>query len=76
MATDTIRSLLAHAFPGADIAVDDRTRDGDHLQVAAVSSAFDGLSLIERHKLLPCRPPRRRWASPPRLPADHACRPF
>jgi hypothetical protein len=63
MATDTIRTLLALAFPGADIAVDDRTGGGDHLQVAAVSSAFDGLSLIEQHKLLPCRPPRRRWAS-------------
>jgi stress-induced morphogen len=75
MAIDTIRTLLAHAFPGADIAVDDCTSGGDHLPVAAVSSAFDGLSLIEQHKLLPCRP-RRRWASPPRLPADHASRPF
>ncbi len=41
MATDTIRTLLAHAYPGADIALDDRTGGGDHLQVAAVSSAFD-----------------------------------
>jgi hypothetical protein len=30
MATDTIRTLLAHDFPGADIAVDDRTGGGDH----------------------------------------------
>ena len=41
MATDTIRTLLAHAFPGADSALDDRT-GGGHFQVAALSSAFDG----------------------------------
>ncbi len=40
MATDTIRTLLAHAFPGADSAVDDRT-GGGHFQVTVVSSAFD-----------------------------------
>ena len=41
MATDMIGMLLAPAFPGADSALDDRTGGGDHLQVAAVSSAFD-----------------------------------
>ncbi len=40
VATDTVRTLLAHAFPGADSALDDRT-GGDHFQVTAVSSAFD-----------------------------------
>jgi len=57
MATDTIRTLLAHAFPGADMAVDDRTGGGDH-QRPPSSSAFDGLSLIEQHKL--CRRGARR----------------
>ncbi len=44
MAIDTIRMLLAPAFPGADSASDDRTGGGDHLQVTAVSSAFDDRS--------------------------------
>jgi len=52
MATDTIRTLLAHAFPGADSALDHRT-GGDHLQVAAVSGAFDGRWLGLR--------PHRKW---------------
>ena len=39
MATDTIRTLLAPAFPGADSALDDRT-GGGHFQVTVVSSAF------------------------------------
>jgi stress-induced morphogen len=50
MATESIRALLEQAFPGGEIAVDDRTGGGDHFQVTVVSSAFDGLSLIEQHK--------------------------
>jgi len=50
MVTDSIRALLEQAFPGGEIAVDDRTGGGDHFQVTVVSSAFDGLSLIEQHK--------------------------
>ena len=41
MVTMGSRIALAHAFPGADSALDDRTGGGGHLQVAAVSSAFD-----------------------------------
>jgi stress-induced morphogen len=52
MATETIRLQLQQAFPGADVSVDDRTGGGDHFQVTVVSSSFDGLSLIEQHKLV------------------------
>lgn len=50
MATDAIRALLREAFPDGEVAVDDRTGGGDHFQVTVVSTAFDGLSLIEQHR--------------------------
>jgi stress-induced morphogen len=47
----TIRGLLQAAFPGAaSVDVQDRTGGGDHFQVTVVSSAFDGLSLIDQHR--------------------------
>jgi stress-induced morphogen len=48
---DTIRALLAEAFPDAvELGVEDRTGTGDHFQVTIVSSAFDGVSLIDQHR--------------------------
>ena len=52
MATESIRALLQQAFPEGEIGVDDRTGGGDHFQVTVVSSAFDGLPLIEQHSLV------------------------
>lgn len=52
MAADTIRDLLEQSFPEGEIAVDDRTGGGDHFQVTVVSGVFDGLPLIEQHKLV------------------------
>jgi stress-induced morphogen len=52
MATEPIRARLQSAFPDADVAVEDRTGGGDHFQVTVVSSTFNGLSLIEQHKLV------------------------
>ena len=47
----TIRELLEDAFPGASwVDVQDRTGGGDHFQVTVVSTAFDGLSLIDQHR--------------------------
>jgi stress-induced morphogen len=49
--TDAIRSLLEQAFPdAATLDVEDRTGTGDHFQVTVVSSAFDGLSLLDQHR--------------------------
>ena len=52
MATSPIPALLEQAFPGGEIHVEDRTGGGDHFQVTVVSDAFNGLSLIEQHKLV------------------------
>ena len=52
MPENTIRDLLDVAFPGAEIQVEDRTGGGDHFQVVVVSDAFNGLPLIEQHKLV------------------------
>ena len=52
MATHTISSLLEQAFPGAEVGVVDRTGGGDHFHVTVISGAFEGLSLVEQHRLV------------------------
>ncbi len=53
MATDPLRALLAKAFPDAsELDVVDRTGTGDHFQVTVASPRFDGLSLVEQHRLV------------------------
>lgn len=52
MPSDLIRALLTEAFPGADVAVVDRTGTGDHFHVSVTSPVFDGLSLVEQHRLV------------------------
>ncbi len=52
MAANVIRDLLDQAFPGGEIHVEDRTGGGDHFQVTVTSGAFNGLPLIQQHKLV------------------------
>ena len=52
MTTNVIRDLLDQSFPGGEIHVEDRTGGGDHFQVTIVSGAFNGLPLIQQHKLV------------------------
>jgi stress-induced morphogen len=53
MASERLETLLQDAFPEAsEIAALDRTGTGDHFQVLVASSRFDGLSLVEQHKLV------------------------
>ena len=53
MATETLRSLLTEAFPDAkELDVVDRTGGGDHFHVTVQTTRFDGLSLIEQHRLV------------------------
>jgi stress-induced morphogen len=47
-----IDELLRAAFPGDEVSVADRTGGGDHFQVVVVSPRFEGLSLVEQHKLV------------------------
>jgi stress-induced morphogen len=51
--TTLLESLLRDSFPDAnELAVEDRTGGGDHFQVTIASSRFDGLSLVEQHRLV------------------------
>jgi stress-induced morphogen len=51
--SDHLQALLSSAFPDAnELAVVDRTGGGDHFQVTVASGRFDGLSLVEQHKLV------------------------
>jgi stress-induced morphogen len=53
MATETLRALLEQAFPDADeVDVMDRTGGGDHFHVTVRTSRFDGLSLVDQHRLV------------------------
>ena len=53
MATETLRSLLNEAFPDAEaLDVVDRTGGGDHFHVTVQTTRFDGLSLIDQHRLV------------------------
>ena len=53
MNEDRLRPLLEQAFPdAAELAVEDRTGGGDHFQVTVASTRFEGLSLIEQHRLV------------------------
>jgi stress-induced morphogen len=53
VATEPLREILAQAFPDADeLDVLDRTGTGDHFQVTVASARFDGLPLVEQHRLV------------------------
>jgi stress-induced morphogen len=53
MATEPLRALLADAFPDAsELSVEDRTGTGDHFQVTVASPRFEGLPLLEQHRLV------------------------
>jgi stress-induced morphogen len=53
LAVDVLRGLLEQAFPDAsELSVEDRTGGGDHFQVVVASARFDGLTLVEQHRLV------------------------
>ena len=53
MAAERLESLLQVAFPdAAELRVEDRTGGGDHFQVTVSSPQFDGLPLLEQHRLV------------------------
>jgi stress-induced morphogen len=53
MATEPLQQLLHAAFPDAtELRVEDRTGGGDHFQVVVTTPRFDGLSLLEQHRLV------------------------
>jgi stress-induced morphogen len=53
MATQPLEVLLERAFPDAStLSVEDRTGGGDHFQVVVESPRFNGLSLLDQHRLV------------------------
>ena len=53
MNEERLRPLLERAFPdAAELSVEDRTGGGDHFQVTVASARFEGLPLIEQHRLV------------------------
>jgi stress-induced morphogen len=53
VAVQLLRTLLEQRFPdAAELQVVDRTGSGDHFKVTVTSGAFDGLSLVQQHKLV------------------------
>ena len=51
--SERLQSLLEGAFPDAKgVDVVDRTGGGDQFHVTVVSQRFDGLSLLEQHRLV------------------------
>jgi stress-induced morphogen len=50
---ERLQTLLHDSFPDAkELYVVDRTGGGDHFQVTVRSGRFDGLSLVEQHRLV------------------------
>jgi stress-induced morphogen len=53
VAVDPLKALLERAFPDAtELQVEDRTGGGDHFQVTVASPQFEGLPLLEQHRLV------------------------
>ena len=53
MVTEPLQVLLEHAFPDATaLRVEDRTSGGDHFQVIVESPRFNGLPLLDQHRLV------------------------
>ena len=51
--TAPLEDLLRSAFPEAtEVRVTDRTGGGDHFLVEVTSPRFDGMPLLEQHKLV------------------------
>ncbi|MFL5924281.1 MAG: BolA/IbaG family iron-sulfur metabolism protein [Gaiellaceae bacterium] len=50
--SERLEALLRQAFPDDEVAVEDRTGGGDHFQVTVASGRFEGLSLVEQHRLV------------------------
>jgi len=51
--SERLQTLLDGAFPDAkNVNVVDRTGGGDHFHVTVVSPRFEGLSLVDQHRLV------------------------
>jgi acid stress-induced BolA-like protein IbaG/YrbA len=49
---DQVVAMIKASLPDAEVDVQDLTGGGDHYQVAVVSSAFSGCSLVKQHQMV------------------------
>lgn len=52
MTVEDVEDLLETHFPGDEIVVEDMTGTSDHFAVMIVSKRFEGLPLLEQHRLV------------------------
>ena len=52
IAEDALRARIVAAFPDAEVHLEDLTGTEDHWRAKIVSSAFDGVSAVMRHRLV------------------------
>ena len=52
LTVENVKKLLKDSFPNGEIKVVDLTGTSDHFGVDITSSRFEGLSLIQQHKLV------------------------
>lgn len=49
---DQLEAMIKAKMPDAKVLAEDMKGSGDHYQVAIISTAFEGLSLVKRHQLV------------------------
>ena len=52
MDTTALEQLIGNAIPDSDVRALDLQGTGDHFEVTVVSPAFEGCSLVQRHRLI------------------------
>lgn len=52
MEPDRLKSLIESGIDGAEASVQDLTGTRDHFRVVVVSPAFDGVPLVQQHRMV------------------------
>lgn len=52
MDPEKIKSMIEAGIPGAEVKVSDTRGTGDHFSAVVISTAFEGLSLVEQHQMV------------------------
>tara|TARA_B100000676_G_C17733341_1_gene657558 strand:- start:111 stop:359 length:249 start_codon:yes stop_codon:yes gene_type:complete len=52
METKEITSMIKQAIPNSEVNVVDLKGTGDHFSALIISDAFEGVSLVDRHKMI------------------------
>ena len=47
-----VQALLEKDFPDSDIAIVDTRGSGDHFEIMVVSDNFEGVAILERHRMI------------------------